>query len=227
MKELRKDTQNLATQFAVKELRKDTRNLSTRFEVKELRKDIQNLPTQFVMKSAKKISILCRINFARRSAYRRILCDESGSLVILTFSLFLLLLISSLAVINISDSFLAKRQLVEIGEVAITRAAHSISLSRYYSGNILMDTSGADGPQFRIPLDCQRAQLAFQNEISSSSLRGKEVSITSWNCVDDEVEATIQTQIPTLISLPLGIGTNSSNITATVGATSIIGGTRE
>ena len=162
----------------------------------------------------------------KASMYRRFFRDDSGSLVILSFSLFFLLLISSLAVIDISDSFLAKRQLVEIGEVAITRAAHSISLSRYYSGNILMDTSGADGNQFRIPIDCEAAQLAFQNEISSSSLRGQAISITSWSCINDEVDATIEAQIHVLISLPLGIGTNSSMVTSTVGATSIIGGTR-
>ena len=161
-----------------------------------------------------------------QTIHLRIFCDDSGSLVILTFSLFLLLLISSLVVIDVSDSFLAKRQLVEIGEVAITRAAHSISLSRFYSGNILMDASGADGTQFRIPLDCQAAQLAFQNEISSSALRARGISITSWSCINDEVEATIEAQIPVLISLPLGIGTSSSNIIATVGATSVIGGTR-
>ena len=56
-----------------------------------------------------------------------VLRDETGSLVILVFSLFLLLLVAALSVINISDNFLAKRQLVEIGEVAITRAAHQIS----------------------------------------------------------------------------------------------------
>lgn len=167
-----------------------------------------------------------RILHVLPSANRRMFCDESGSLVILTFSLFLLLLISSLAVIDVSDSFLAKRQLVEIGEVAITRAAHSISLGRYYSGNILMDTSGADGTEFRIPLDCQAAQLAFQNEISSSLLRGQGIAVTSWSCINDEVEATIEAQIPVLIHLPLGIGSSSSNITSTVGATSIIGGVR-
>ena len=152
--------------------------------------------------------------------------EETGSLVILTFSLFLLLLISSLAVIDVSDNFLAKRQLVEIGEVAITKAAHSISLSRYYSGNILMDTSGADVTQFRIPLDCQAAQLAFQNEIASSSLRGEGIFETSWNCANDEVDTTIEAQIPVLISLPFGIGASTTTISSTVGATSIIGGTR-
>ena len=83
--------------------------------------------------------------------------EESGSLVILVFTFFLLLLVTSLAVINISNNFLAKRQLIEIGEVAISRAAHQISLNRYYSGDILMDTSGADGAAFRITIDCASA----------------------------------------------------------------------
>ena len=151
---------------------------------------------------------------------------DSGSLVILVLSLFFLLLVSSLAVVDISDNFLAKRQLVEIGEVAITRAAHQISLSRYYSGNILMDTSGGDGAQFRIPIDCQKAYGSFFDEIATSSLRANPITITSWSCSGDEVTGTLTAEIPILLRLPLGIGSSSTVITSTVGATSIIGGAR-
>jgi hypothetical protein len=152
--------------------------------------------------------------------------NDSGSLVILVLALFSLLLLSSFVVIDVSDNFLVKRQLVEIGEVAITRAAHQISLSRYYSGNILMDNSGGDGAQFRIPLDCQSAYRSFSDEISNSLLRGRSISITGWNCEGDEVRGTLQVVIPILLRLPLGIGSDSTSITSTVGATSIIGGTR-
>ena len=152
--------------------------------------------------------------------------DDAGSLVILVLALFFLLLVGSLAVVDISDNFLAKRQLVEIGEVAITRAAHQISLSRYYSGNILMDTSGGDGAQFRIPLDCQSAYHSFSDEISASSLRANPITITSWSCSDDEVIGTVTAEIPILLKLPLGIGSRTTVITSTVGATSIIGGAR-
>ena len=151
---------------------------------------------------------------------------DAGSLVILVLALFFLLLMGSLAVVDISDNFLAKRQLVEIGEVAITRAAHQISLSRYYSGNILMDTSGGDGAQFRIPLDCQSAYRSFSDEISASSLRANPITIISWSCNDDEVIGTITAEIPILLNLPLGIGSPTTVITSTVGATSIIGGAR-
>jgi hypothetical protein len=152
--------------------------------------------------------------------------DETGSLVILVFSLFLLLLVAALSVINISDNFLAKRQLVEIGEVAITRAAHQISLSRYYSGDILMDTSGVDGTSFRIPVDCPSAFNSFSDELLASSLRGSRILIREWNCVGDEVTAIIESQIPELLKLPFGIGANSTTVTSTVGATSIIAGLR-
>ena len=160
-------------------------------------------------------------NFLRRN-FR----DDSGSLVILVLGLFLLLLTASLALVDISDNFLAKRQLVEIGEVAITRAAHQLSLSRYYSGNILMDTSGSDVTQFRIPIDCSAALAGFQSEIASSSLRGNPIALTSWSCLGDEVSGTIVAQIPVLLNLPLGIGSNSTTVTSTLGAASIIGGVR-
>ncbi len=163
---------------------------------------------------------------AMKSASIEVITDESGSLILLIFSLFLLALVSSFAIIDVSDTFLAKRELIAIGEVAITRAAHQISFSRYYSGNILMDTSGSDGAQFRIPLDCPAAFSAFQAEISSSLLRSHSISITSWNCQNDEVTGTLQAKVPLLVKLPFGIGTDGTIITSTIGATSIIGGTR-
>ena len=160
------------------------------------------------------------------SEIRQWLRDETGSLSILVFALFFLLLVSALGVVDISDNFLAKRQLIEIGEVAISQAAHQISLSRYYSGNVLMDTSGADGTQFRIPLDCTKAYAIFEQEISVSKLRGEQISIEEWNCANDEVGATISAQIPILLKLPLGIGSDATTVSSTLAATSIIGGVR-
>jgi len=152
--------------------------------------------------------------------------DDRGSLIILVLCLFTILLTASLALIDISDNFLAKRQLVEIGEVAITRAAHQISLTRYYSGNILMDNSGADGSQFRIPIDCGKAFISFSDEISASNLRGRPVLIESWNCSNDQVTATLSVELTPLIKIPLITEAGNTDISVTVAATSIIGGIR-
>jgi len=152
--------------------------------------------------------------------------DETGSLVILIFSLFLLLLILIFGIMNISDAFLAKRELVGIGEVAVSKAAHQISLERYYSGNILMDQSGPDGSNFRIPIDCAAAWSAFESEVSTSNLRGHAISIVDWSCVNDEVSGTLSAQIPMLIGLPFDLSRDGETIQSTVAATSIIGGIR-
>ncbi len=151
---------------------------------------------------------------------------DRGSLIIMMITLALVLLVSSLGLINISNNFLAKRELVEIGEVAVTRAAHQISLARYYSGNILMDNSAADGAQFRIPLDCVKAFASFTEEISTSTLRAHPISMTNWSCANDEVVATIEVEIPVLLELPFGIGSSTTLVSATIAATSIIGGLR-
>jgi len=156
----------------------------------------------------------------------RALRDETGSLAILICSLFTLLLIVSFTIVDVSDSFLAKRELVEVGETAITQAAHQISLPRYYAGNILMDDSDADGAKFRVPLDCEAASSAFRDGIDSSQLRGESIVISAWSCQDDEVTGSLQVQLPLLVKLPFGLAPNGTTVSATVAATSIIGGSR-
>jgi len=154
------------------------------------------------------------------------LANECGSLSILIFTLFFLLLLSAFVTADASDAFLAKRELVGVGEMAITRAAHQISMERYYSGNIMMDTSGADGPLFRVPIDCDAAFSAFNLEIDGSNLRGSPIIVDSWNCASDGVKATISSMVPALIRFPLGIGISINHVSSTIGATSIIGGSR-
>jgi hypothetical protein len=152
--------------------------------------------------------------------------EERGSLSILIMTLFLLLLVFSFTIIDISDAYLAKRQLTEIGDVAITKAAHAISLSRYYSGDRTLDSNNPDGSSYRVPLDCNIAEIYFQNEISLSRLRTSGISMQSWSCASDQVEAIIVATIPPLIELPLGIGYATNEIHSKIGATSIIGGSR-
>ena len=152
------------------------------------------------------------------------LVDETGSLSILIITLFLLMLLFSFLIINVSDAYLAKRELDNVGEVAITRAAHAIDLNRYYSGDRTADEASGDGLAFRVPLDCGTAESNFQQSIVSSNLRGEAISIQDWQCQADEVSATISAIIPTALRMPLEIGSATTEITASIGATSIIGG---
>ena len=164
----------------------------------------------------------------RRSidAAKLYLSDDGGSLSILIITLFLLLLVFSFATVNVSDAFLAKRQLVNIGEVAITDAAHTLSLTRYYSGDRTADDALGDGSVFRVPIDCNSAALNFETAMNSMHLRGQSIALNAWNCVNDEVTATISAQIAPAVLLPLGMNSSTEMISASISATSIIGGSR-
>ncbi len=163
-------------------------------------------------------------NVSRLQNISREILDETGSLSILIITLFLLMLLFSFLIINVSDAYLAKRELDNVGEIAITRAAHAIDLNRYYSGERTADEASGDGLAFRVPLDCATAESNFQNSIVSSNLRGEAISIQNWQCQADEVSATISAIIPTALEMPLGIGSATTEVTASIGATSIIGG---
>ena len=83
--------------------------------------------------------------------------DESGSLTLVIASLFLLTLLLSFAIIDISGAYLAKRELINLGEAAITRAAHNVDDSRYYAGERTQVGTGAKGPIYLLPIDCRVA----------------------------------------------------------------------
>lgn len=151
---------------------------------------------------------------------------DEGSLIILVLTLFSMLLITCSVLINVADDFLAKRQLIEIGEVAISQAAHQLSLDRYYSGQITMDTGAVDGAQFRVPIDCTKAQQVFNEQISLSHLRGNPIEISDWSCSNDEVTAHLAAMKQRLIYLPFNIGSEGVEISTSVGAISAIGGIR-
>ena len=166
--------------------------------------------------------------------------DQSGSLTLFLTSLFLLTLLLSFAIIDISGALVAKRQLVNIGEAAISRAAHNIDLARYYSGEFTISgygtsgvgtsgvgTSGVgtSGEKYLVPIDCQAASNTLESEIAISQLHRSPVNILSFTCEGDLIRATITSKIAPLLALPILQGSVMNqflNITATVSASNEI-----
>ena len=161
--------------------------------------------------------------------------DESGSLTLFITSLFLLTLLLSFAIIDISGALVAKRQLVNIGEAAISRAAHNIDLARYYSGEFTISGYGASGvgtsgvgtsgEKYLVPIDCQAASNTLESEIAMSQLHRSPVNILSFTCEGDLIRATITSRIAPLLALPILQGSVMNqflNITATVSASNEI-----
>lgn len=156
-----------------------------------------------------------------------LLSDETGSLSLLIISLFLLTISLSFVIIDISGAYLAQRQLINIGESAISRAAHNVDLDRYYSGDRIQSGTKGDAPTYLLPIDCSSAARTLQSELAAIELHGAPISVADFSCLGDVLHATLTAQIEPTLALPL-LPTSLSNrlfsITARVSASNVIGG---
>lgn len=149
---------------------------------------------------------------------------DHGSLSILTFGLFLILLILAFETINISASFLVKRELLHIGESAIQRATHSLALDRYYQSNFILDSITDGVARLRVPIDCEQARSTFYSEIATGQLRGHPIAVENWRCEGDRLDARIGLKYQPPLSIPIFVsgGNESQMISAEVGAAAIM-----
>lgn len=148
---------------------------------------------------------------------------ESGSISVLISGLFLLVLTLSIGIIDVTDSYLAKRELIQIGEDVILVASHSLDESRYYSDSPITSVS----PNQRVPINCAAAALKFSAEISTRNLRRNLIEVSGWSCSDDQITASISSSIEVLVNFPIFSRINGGKIgiNATIGATSEISST--
>lgn len=148
---------------------------------------------------------------------RVLMRGEEGSISVLISSLFLLVFILSVGIIDVSDSYLAKRELVQIGEDAILVASHSLNENLYYS-----DVSGLSATNDRVPIDCALAEIKFHSELSLRNLRNNEIVVSGWSCSGDQITAVIRAKIQALVNFPILSNINNGfiSIDAVIGATS-------
>jgi len=157
------------------------------------------------------------LNKSLRNIYDE-MCNENGSISIFISGLFLLVFTLSVGIIDISDSYLAKRELIQIGEDAILVSSHSLDESRYYTGSQLRDGSLPT----RVPLNCELASAKFISEVGARSLRNNSITVSGWSCNSDQITASITSSIRAIVSFPIlsKINGGTIDINATIGATS-------
>jgi hypothetical protein len=152
-------------------------------------------------------------------AIRKLLFGKSrGSLIPLSFGFFLIAICLAFISINLSTAYALKKELSNIGEAAINKAAQSINLFAYY-GEINRYLSNK-----RVPLDCQEANNSFSNLIHSLDLSGKKITIERFNCDLYELSAQISVAGRMPIQIPFFNLANLDNLTirTTIGASSKI-----
>jgi len=161
--------------------------------------------------------------------------NEDGSISVLVFGLFAVVLLSGVVLTNISAVIVAQRSLVQATESAAQSAAHALDLDTYYQGKhsalsfLVSDASPV------IPIDCQAASsranetLAYivntsnHNYGSSKQLVRRELSnvhISEFQCNGAEVLITTSAKAWLPISLSL-FSFESVELSASAGTTSV------
>jgi hypothetical protein len=146
--------------------------------------------------------------------------SEVGSISVLISSLFLIVFVLSVGIIDISDSYLAKRELIQIGEDAILVASHTLDENLYYSDSQNLGSANAR-------IDCSLAEIKFHAEVALRSLRSNPISVSGWRCSGDEITASISSKIQALVNFPILSNINNGfiGIDAIIGATSEVSNT--
>ncbi|MEI8067060.1 MAG: hypothetical protein WCH42_07010 [Actinomycetes bacterium] len=154
----------------------------------------------------------------------RVINREEGSLTIFISALFLLTMIFSFETIDIANSYLAKRHLIQIGESALQRGAHQISKDRYFNSDLTIESSPSGVAHFRVPIDCVTARSAFDQELRAEHLGSQTIETIDWSCLNDVLIAKIRAKIqpPLVVPLLSALTGNSISIDATVSASSVI-----
>jgi len=155
---------------------------------------------------------------------RHTIDDESGSLVPLTSGLFLVLLILSLGIVNLGDSYLGKRELIQVAEAAAQVGAHQLEFQSYY-GDGLSDSSQLGD---RIPIDCPAAESAVAAYIRAANLRGESIALATFDCHDNQVDIGLSSSIAPVVSFPIFVDISGGRVSvrADVSAVSVFGNQR-
>jgi hypothetical protein len=162
--------------------------------------------------------------------------NEDGSISVLVFGLFAVVLLSGVVLTDISAIIVAKRSLVHATESAAQSAAHALDLETYYQGKhsalslLVSDASPV------IPIDCEAASIRASQTLadiantanrnyggSSKQLIRRELSdvrISEFQCNGTEVLITSSAKAWLPISLSL-FSYESVDLSASAGTTSV------
>ena len=169
------------------------------------------------------------------TSLRARLQSEDGSISVLVFGLFAVVLLSGAVLTDISAVIVAQRSLVQATESAAQSAAHALDLDSYYQGKhsalsfLVSDASPV------IPIDCKAASNRASETLadiantsnlnfgSSKQLVRRELSdvhISEFQCNGSEVLLTASAKAWLPISLSL-FSFESVELSASAGTTSV------
>ena len=141
---------------------------------------------------------------------RLLLGGSRGSLMPLSFGFFIIALTLLFISININAAYSTKKDLTNLGEAAIQRAAHEIDKIAYY---LELNRFSFDK---KIPINCPAAASKFRDLISMAQVSGHSINIDEFNCSIFEISARISVSGDLPIEIPMLRSENIEKITISV-----------
>lgn len=148
----------------------------------------------------------------------------SGSLMIFSLGLFLILFSLTFITMNLVGIYSAKRELISTTEAALSSSSQNLDSLFYYSELNRLQTDK------KVPINCVLAKVDFFKKINVVTVQGKPISIESFGCDGFNLRAIVQIRgaLPLKVPLLNFFNSNTSNsdlfsnlsITASVGVTS-------
>jgi hypothetical protein len=149
--------------------------------------------------------------------FKRILSSGSaGSLIPLSFGFFIISLTLLFLSVNINAAYATKKDLINLGEGAIQRAAHEMDVIAYY-----LELNRFTFNK-RVPINCPSARSKFIELISNAQVSGKAINIEEFTCSLFEISAKISVSGVMPLGIPMlgSVNDEQITITASVGANS-------
>ena len=122
---------------------------------------------------------------------KKLFKDERGSISLLVMSLFMIIVITSVILTDVSSIYLAKRSLTQGTEAAAQRAARNLDYEKYYDSkytavNLVRNIFGTAETDPGIPIDCRKGESDAYEALSDWSQSGP--AVTRVNLKDVRVD---------------------------------------
>jgi hypothetical protein len=141
---------------------------------------------------------------------------SAGSLIPLSFGFFIISLTLLFLSVNINAAYATKKDLINLGEGAIQRAAHEMDVIAYY-----LELNRFTFNK-RVPINCPSARSKFIELISNAQVSGKAINVEEFTCSLFEISAKISVSGVMPLGIPMlgSVNDEQITITASVGANS-------
>jgi hypothetical protein len=141
---------------------------------------------------------------------------SSGSLMPLSFGFFIISISLLFLSVNINAAYATKKELINLGESAIQRAAHEMDTTAYY---LELNRFSLNK---RVPINCPAARSKFIELISIPKVSGKAIEIEEIKCSLFEISAKISLSGLMPLEIPMlgSVNGDQITITASIGANS-------